>query len=294
MTTPPRKWSTDTNYSSGVDTGTPTRVDPGAGLAAQGFIPHEGVPAQHVNSLFGETIDYLHALIEDRDTFAELEDDFFPGHYDSGDDLVHTSLTWKADEYVAGVVDPSAGSLVNPGQARCDIATTEGFVLRLGAEFGDRFVQWGNVQEVLIVAAVTSTVLTGDEMFVGLADQISFNPGLSQIVLGNDAVGLWFRRATSANWMVRHKVGGVDDATVTSVPVVSGEFVVLKIRRVSATSVQIFLNGTLAATLTDGSTGPADAAPLTVGQVGYAGGGDTLAVLWDKIYLRWATPSRAS
>lgn len=294
MATPPSKWATDTNYTTGPDAGTPTRVDPGTGVADEGFIPGQGVAAQHMNALHGETIDYLHALIQDRDTFAELEDDFLPGHYDSGDDLVHTALTWKADEYVAGVVDPSAGSVANPGQARCDIATTEGFVLRLGAEFGDRFVQWGDVQEVLLVAGVTSTVLTSDEMFVGLADQISYNPGLSQIVLGNDAVGLWFRRATSANWMVRHKSGGVDDATLTSVPVVSGEFVVLKIRRVSATAVQVYLNGTLAATLTDGTTAPADAAPLTVGLVGFAGGGDTLTVLWDKVYLRWATPSRAS
>lgn len=45
----PRRFASDTNYSSGPDTGTPTKVDRGAALTAQGFIPGSPVPAQHVN-----------------------------------------------------------------------------------------------------------------------------------------------------------------------------------------------------------------------------------------------------
>lgn len=39
----PRLWATDTNFSSGPMSGTPTKVDPGAAGAAQGFVP--GTPA---------------------------------------------------------------------------------------------------------------------------------------------------------------------------------------------------------------------------------------------------------
>lgn len=45
----PRRWASDVDYTSGPDVGTETKVDPGAALAAQGFIPGDPVPAQHVN-----------------------------------------------------------------------------------------------------------------------------------------------------------------------------------------------------------------------------------------------------
>jgi hypothetical protein len=44
----PREWASDDDYSSGSAVGTPTKVDPGAALAAQGFVPGP-VGAQHVN-----------------------------------------------------------------------------------------------------------------------------------------------------------------------------------------------------------------------------------------------------
>src|SRR5688572_8182256 len=55
----PTIWASDTNYSSGPDTGTPTRVDPGSGYFAQGWIPGQTVPGQYANYLFGELTDYL-------------------------------------------------------------------------------------------------------------------------------------------------------------------------------------------------------------------------------------------
>lgn len=50
-TTLPRIWASDVNYSSGPDDTTATKVDPGAGLSAQGFLPEAGVAAQHLNYL---------------------------------------------------------------------------------------------------------------------------------------------------------------------------------------------------------------------------------------------------
>lgn len=47
----PRRWASDTNYSSGPDNGTPTKVDPGSARAAQGWLPGDPVAAQHLNDL---------------------------------------------------------------------------------------------------------------------------------------------------------------------------------------------------------------------------------------------------
>jgi len=43
------EWATDTNYSSGVDIGTPTKVDPGSGVKAQGHVPGTRGAAQTMN-----------------------------------------------------------------------------------------------------------------------------------------------------------------------------------------------------------------------------------------------------
>lgn len=55
----PRIWASDTNFSSGPDTGSPTRVDPGSGYFAQGWVPGQTIPGQYSNYLFGELTDYL-------------------------------------------------------------------------------------------------------------------------------------------------------------------------------------------------------------------------------------------
>ena len=44
----PRIWASNDNYAAGPDIGTPTKVDPGAALSAEGFEPGP-VDAQHVN-----------------------------------------------------------------------------------------------------------------------------------------------------------------------------------------------------------------------------------------------------
>lgn len=58
-------WATDTNYSSGVDSGTATKVDPGAAARAQGVVPDTGAGAQHINHLLnahGKMVEYLEKL----------------------------------------------------------------------------------------------------------------------------------------------------------------------------------------------------------------------------------------
>jgi hypothetical protein len=50
ITNIPRVWATNTNYSAGLDVGTPTKVDPGSALAAEGFEPAP-IVAAHVNHI---------------------------------------------------------------------------------------------------------------------------------------------------------------------------------------------------------------------------------------------------
>ena len=49
----PREWASSTNYAAGPDIGTPTKVDPGAALSAEGFEPGP-VKAQHVNYVLNQ------------------------------------------------------------------------------------------------------------------------------------------------------------------------------------------------------------------------------------------------
>lgn len=42
-------WASDTNFASGPEIGTPTKIDPGAGVLAQGYVPDERFKAQRTN-----------------------------------------------------------------------------------------------------------------------------------------------------------------------------------------------------------------------------------------------------
>ena len=61
-------FSTDTNFSSGTETGTPTKVDPGAGYRAQGFVPGNrfiGPYLNYVLNLLCQWIVYLDGITSD-------------------------------------------------------------------------------------------------------------------------------------------------------------------------------------------------------------------------------------
>lgn len=76
----PRAWSTDTNFATGPSTGLPTKVDPGAAQAAQGFVP--GVtpfsPAQ-LNFILANHADAArYALAAHLSSFTEVTPDTAP------------------------------------------------------------------------------------------------------------------------------------------------------------------------------------------------------------------------
>lgn len=58
-------WSTDTNFTNGPQVGTPTKVDPGTGKRAEGWLPTERPAAQHWNHHFnlqGKWVEFLDGL----------------------------------------------------------------------------------------------------------------------------------------------------------------------------------------------------------------------------------------
>lgn len=55
-------WATDANYTSGDESGNPTRVQPLTAKRAQGFLPREKPGAQHFNYALGVHGDYLQHL----------------------------------------------------------------------------------------------------------------------------------------------------------------------------------------------------------------------------------------
>lgn len=278
----PRKFSTNANYSTGVDVGTPTRVDPGSGAAADGALPHTGLSAQTFNYLMGGLIDALYDLQEQPEEYAEIREDFTGCVFDATTDILHAAYPWQVTSTENAV--PGTDPPLAPGTVKASLAVTEEFEMELAGQ--QLSIRWGDLQDATFRVRVTSTDVSEGEMFVGLAENFEL------VSVGNNAVGIWFDAATSAQWLVRHKVGGVDDATVTSGTVGSTIWVSLKLHRISATQVECYVFNDLVATLTDGVTAPADSALLTLGM--YAKAGATFAMVpeVDMMYVRWSTANR--
>lgn len=70
------EFATDTNYATGPDVGTPTKVAPSAGEIDSGFVRGTAAVAQHMNYLFGEIQEwlfYLAGLAADSEFLGDLE-----------------------------------------------------------------------------------------------------------------------------------------------------------------------------------------------------------------------------
>ncbi len=53
------EWATDTNFTNGSMPGTPTKVDPGAGVRAEGVLPDRVFPAAHMNHQLASMADWI-------------------------------------------------------------------------------------------------------------------------------------------------------------------------------------------------------------------------------------------
>jgi hypothetical protein len=271
----PTKFATDTNFATGVDVGTPVRdAHPGP---AQGFIPHEGVTAQSLNDLFGSIIDYLYQQVEDPESFVEIRDDFLGCKFDSTTNILHSAYPWEVtstEDAVPGT-DPPLGV----GMVTASLLATEEFEMELAGQ--QNSIRWGDLQEATFRVKLTSSDFTAAQFFVGIAENFTIAG------VGSNAVGLWFDHATdSDNWLIRNKVGGVDDAVNTGTFLGSTIWVTLKLRRISATQVECYLFGSLQATLTDGVDAPADATLMTVGMYAKAGSAAAMTPALDMVYVK--------
>lgn len=277
----PSKFSTNTNYSTGPDTGTPTKVDP-SGLL-NGFIRGVVAAPQHVNFLINAIIDYLHEQVETPESYLEIRDDFTGCVFDGTTDILHSAYPWQITSTENAV--PGTDADLAPGTVTASLLATEEFEMELAGQ--QNSFKWGELQYASFRFRVTSSDLTDAETFVGFAENVEL------VGVGNNAVGLWFDHATSVDqWLIRHKVGGVDDATVSGKFIGSTIWVTLRLKRISSTQVECYLFGDLVATLTDGVSGPADSAVMTVGMYAKAGSAAALTPAWDLVYVRSSTPNR--
>lgn len=282
MSTPPERFATNANYGSGPDAGTPTRVDPSSN--ANGFIRGVVAAAQHVNHLFGLITDYLRDQIETPESFAEIRDDFTGCVFDATTDILHSAFPWQITSTENAV--PGTDPLTHPGTVTASLLATEEFEMELAGQ--QLSIRWGDLQNATVIARVTSTDLTDAEMFVGFAENFEL------VGVGNNAVGLWLDEATSANWLIRHKVGGVDDATDTTQVVATNAWQTIKITRISSTQVTVTRNGDLVATLTDAVTAPDPNTFLTLGMLAKAGSAAAMTPAVDFLYARWTTANRTT
>lgn len=107
----PAAWATDTNFSAGPNTGTPTKVNPGVGRFAQGWVPGDTLPAQHLNFHLAAVTTCLTELV------AELPvavDGVNGGTYELQSDLIFDG---PAVFHIAGVqeIDNGADLIINSG-----------------------------------------------------------------------------------------------------------------------------------------------------------------------------------
>ncbi len=93
-------WSATTNYISGPDVGTPTKVLPSAGEIAEGFVPETAAVPQHVNYLFAnikQHITYLRNLAAEAFTWTAA--------HTFSNTVTHSSTTNLAGAVLSGATN---------------------------------------------------------------------------------------------------------------------------------------------------------------------------------------------
>jgi hypothetical protein len=96
-------WATDTNYTSGPDTGTPVRAAPSAGYAAQGQVPGAYFGSQAWNYVVGLLCDWIAALKSESSAALSI-----------------AALNWTAVDHgmtpgIADIVDMGGGAAIGVG-----------------------------------------------------------------------------------------------------------------------------------------------------------------------------------
>lgn len=130
--TPRGLWASDTNFTNGPTgiPGTPTKVTPGAGVRAEGFIPQNKLPAQHMNdelnyltqgmdwalALLPATEEHTYQVAKSRvviinwASFHQMFADSTPGNVSGADAIPPWSEVYSGagpDQYVNGLQSQS-------------------------------------------------------------------------------------------------------------------------------------------------------------------------------------------
>lgn len=120
-------WASDTNFSSGTESGTPTKVSPGAGALAQGWVPSLGFVGPYGNYLLNLLCSWIVGYVKDLHNQVEFLNKAYTwtaAHVFSGGVTFNTTaVTLTSNMTGAGNIDISG--TIEGGLFQIDHASTE-------------------------------------------------------------------------------------------------------------------------------------------------------------------------
>lgn len=278
----PRKWASATNYSSGPDTGTPTRVDPGVGVAKEGLVPDEPVVAQHLNYELGATIDRLYSL---RNDFIVDEDFAGAALYDATNSALHGQMTWRTSEDGPGpAVNGNAGNSKNPGQLVVGLPGNAtdfskfAFYLHTATGAPMTYATFEHAEVVVRVNENAGNVT--ERVQFGLCDDADDEDGGSDSLLVVRSKG-----GSATKWLLQRRVAGVQTtSTLTSATFADNEFAVWTLTKTDDGDITLALDGATVHTVAAADL-PSGGCNWQCYQSVTAADANVLTVTWDRVYV---------
>ncbi len=116
------EWATNTNYSTGPDAGTPTRVAPSAGEIDNGFVRNTAAVPQHMNWALGEIQEWLEYLAGLESDAEFLSNDFeWTGEHTFSEDITldgtGVDVNYDTEPTRLKAISLSRGVLLDAGNA---------------------------------------------------------------------------------------------------------------------------------------------------------------------------------
>ena len=237
-----REWASTTNYTGGNDVGTPTKVDPGDALAAEGWRPGP-LAAQHLNYLLNQ----LTALERDRyeGRLFEINEDFSGAIWDSSGSTLYADHVWRGSDGANVTVNHGNGTPANPGELRVSLAgdSTNPFAFRLHLGGSSDYPTSFSTFERFMVAVKNDQhdTNTADLVAFGLTDDVTAGD------FGNNHIRIF--RAHGNQWRIDVESGGSQTVSEELKTYVDAVYETFELVRLANGDVEVLNNGNLVYTI---------------------------------------------
>lgn len=196
MTTNPRIWSSDTNYTNGPAVGTPTKVDPGATLAAEGFVPGRA-GAQHLNHELNELSMILNRTVNlQKGVVLSLQELIPAGSRSLGSQVFVVPAAGAGFRFIIVAGDTNGVWEWHPSEQRIEIQGSAEIDIK-GVDVDP------NTGRIVAVADSANPVLYSDNegaTWTNVAAADAFGGGqVGRKIIWDDTNGTWIALATVAN-----------------------------------------------------------------------------------------------